>query len=210
MELALFFTLPATIALMLCGGPIIATLFEHGQFGADDTVKTAQALAAFSLGLPAYILVKVLTPGFYARSDTRTPMRFAIIAIAVNLALNLALILPLKHVGPPLATAIASTVNVVLLYRELSKRGHFAADAQLKRRVWRLALAALAMGVVLWLAEGPIAPLFAGPRVERWAALIGLVAFGVVVYGVACFALGAFRLADIRRLLRRGEREQQV
>jgi putative peptidoglycan lipid II flippase len=210
MELALFFTLPATIALILCGGPIIATLFEHGQFGADDTVKTAQALAAFSLGLPAYILVKVLTPGFYARSDTRTPMRFAIIAIAVNLALNIALILPLKHVGPPLATAIASTVNVVLLYRELAKRGHFAADAQLRRRVWRLALAALAMGAVLWLAEGPVAPLFAGPRAERWAALVGLVAFGAVVYGVACVVLGAFRLADIRRLLRRGEREQQV
>lgn len=210
MELALFFTLPATVALILCGGPIIATLFQHGQFTAADTVNTAEALAAFSLGLPAYILVKVLTPGFYARSDTRTPMRFAIIAIGVNLILNLALILPLKHVGPPLATAIASTVNVVLLYRELSRRGHFAPDAQLRRRVWRLALAALAMGVVLYFAQTPIAPWFAGRRLDRWLAMLGLVAFGVVVYGIACFLLGAFRLSEIRRFLRRGEREQQA
>ncbi|MFX5918532.1 lipid II flippase MurJ, partial [Acinetobacter baumannii] len=87
-----------------------------------------QALAAFSVGLPAYILVKVLTPGFYARSDTKTPVRYATLSIAINLVLNLALIVPLKHMGPPLATAVAAWVKVALLYRTLVKRGHFEAD----------------------------------------------------------------------------------
>ena len=94
LELALFFTLPATVALVICGVPIITGLFQHGQFGAADAVKTGQALAAFSLGLPSYILVKVLTPGYYARHDTKTPMRYAMISIAINLVLNLALIFP--------------------------------------------------------------------------------------------------------------------
>ena len=79
--------------------------------------------------------MKVLTPGYYARHDTKTPMRYAMISIAINLVLNLALILPLKHVGPPLATALASTVNVWMLYHTLKKRGHFETDARLRRRV---------------------------------------------------------------------------
>ena len=77
LELALLLTFPATVALIACGVPIVAALFQHGQFTPDDSRYTAQALAAFSLGLPAYVLVKVLTPGFYARADTRTPVRSA-------------------------------------------------------------------------------------------------------------------------------------
>ncbi len=127
MELALLLTLPATVALVLCGGPIVAALFEHGKFTAQDTFFTAQALSAFSIGLPSYILVKVLTPGYYARADTKTPVRYATISMVVNLVLNLALIVPLKHMGPPLATALASTVNVAMLYRTLRAARSFRA-----------------------------------------------------------------------------------
>jgi putative peptidoglycan lipid II flippase len=123
MEIALLLTLPATVGLVFCGEPIAAALFGYGRYTALDTANTAQALAAFSVGLPSYILVKVLTPGYYARHDTKTPVRFATISMGVNLALNLILILPLRHMGPPLATAIASTVNVWLLYSTLVKRG---------------------------------------------------------------------------------------
>jgi putative peptidoglycan lipid II flippase len=112
MELALLLTLPATMALVLCGEPIAAALFGYGRYTGADTHFTAQALAAFSIGLPSYILVKVLTPGFYARHDTKTPVRYATISMVVNLVGNLVLIVPLQHMGPPLATAIASTVNV--------------------------------------------------------------------------------------------------
>lgn len=203
LELALFLTLPAAAALIVCGEPIVAALFQHGRFTAADTRATAAALAAFSVGLPAYVLVKVLTPGFYARQDTRTPTRFATIAILANLLLNLALIVPLRHVGPPLATALASLLNVALLWRALSRRGHFVADAQLRRRGWRLALSAIAMGVVMAFANAPLRPYTTGTSLERWGAMLALVSAGMLVYLAATFALGAFRLADARRLIRR-------
>jgi putative peptidoglycan lipid II flippase len=203
MELALLLTLPATVALVLCGEPIAAALFGYGKFDAADTHATAQALAAFSIGLPSYILVKVLTPGFYARQDTRTPVRYAMISMAVNLIGNLALIVPLQHMGPPLATAIASTVNVAMLYYTLQKRGHFVADARLKRRAPRLALAALAMGGVLWAAQGYLMPYVHGTWLVRLAALSLLVSSGALVYGLATIVLGAFSRDDLQFLRRK-------
>jgi putative peptidoglycan lipid II flippase len=203
MELALFLTLPATAALIVCGVPIAAALFQHGKFGADDTIFTAQALAAFSVGLPSYILVKVLTPGFYARSDTRTPVRYATISMVVNLLLNLALIVPLRHMGPPLATAIASTVNVVLLYRTLARRGQFVADAQLRRRAPRLLIAALAMGAAMWFLNDLFTPYVTGSTIERWGALGVLVGTGGLVYAAATLLTGAVRPAELKRLIRR-------
>jgi len=203
MELALFLTLPATVALIVCGVPIIAALFQHGRFTAVDSLFTAQALAAFSIGLPSYILVKVLTPGYYARSDTKTPVRYATVSMVVNLVLNLAFIKPLGHMGPPLATAIASTVNVVLLYRTLAKRGQFVADAQLRRRTPRLVVAALLMGGVMWFLDVVFEPYVVGTSVERWSALVVLVGAGGLVYAAATVVTGAVRVAELKRLLRR-------
>lgn len=203
MELALFLTLPATVALIVCGVPIVGALFRHGQFSNSDAVYTAQALAAFSVGLPSYILVKVLTPGFYARSDTKTPVRYATASMAVNLVLNLAFIYPLGHMGPPLATALASTVNVALLYRTLSARGQFTPDARLRRRAPRLAVAAVLMGAAMWWLNGLFQPYVAGPALERWMAMLALVVTGVLVYAAATFATGAFKPADVKALLRR-------
>src|SRR3546814_5144010 len=96
-ELALFLTLPATAAFIAAAGPIVSGLFERGHFDAADTLVTSWALAAFSIGLPSYVLVKVLTPGFYARADTRTPVRYAMISIGVNIVGNLILI---PTIGP--------------------------------------------------------------------------------------------------------------
>ena len=203
MELALFLTLPATVALIVCGVPIIAALFQHGRFTAVDSLFTAQALAAFSIGLPSYILVKVLTPGYYARSDTKTPVSYATVSMVVNLVLNLAFIKPLGHMGPPLATAIASTVNVVLLYRTLAKRGQFVADAQLRRRTPRLVVAALLMGGVMWFLDVVFEPYVVGTSVERWSALVVLVGAGGLVYAAATVVTGAVRVAELKRLLRR-------
>jgi putative peptidoglycan lipid II flippase len=205
MELALFLTLPATVALIVCGGPIIAALFQHGKFTAAQTLPTAQALAAFSIGLPSYILVKVLTPGYYARSDTKTPVRYATMSMVVNLVLNLAFIKPLGHMGPPLATAIASTVNVAMLYRTLIRRGHFTPDARLRRRTWRLLVAALIMGVVMYFLNDLFQPFVTGISIQRWGAMLVLVTTGGVVYAIATLLTGAFRLGDISTLLRRSK-----
>ena len=203
LELALLLTLPATVGLVFAGEPIAAALFGYGRYNPTDTQHTAEALAAFSVGLPSYILVKVLTPGFYARQDTKTPVRFAMIAIAVNIVLNLVLIMPLAHMGPPLATAISSTVNVLLLYTTLVRRGHFVPDARLRHRAWRLAAAALTMGIVLWVCEGRLMPYVHSTWHVRILAMVALVGAGSVVYGLATIALGAFSRDDIALLLRR-------
>jgi putative peptidoglycan lipid II flippase len=211
-ELALFLTLPATAAFIFAATPIVRGLFEHGAFTARDSILCGWALSAFSIGLPSYVLVKVLTPGFYARSDTRTPVRLAIYSVGVNLALNLILIptlgsIGMGHVGPPLATAIASTVNVVMLYRVLRQRGHFVADRQLKRRVPRLALAALIMGGAVYLLAPYADPYLTGTLIVRGAALAILVGGGMAVYALACFLTGAFALDDLKVLLKRRARD---
>ncbi len=202
-ELALLLTLPATMAFLVVGETIIRGLFEHGAFTAADTAASALALAAFSLGLPAYVLIKLLTPGFHAREDTRTPVRYATISIGVNIAGNLILIPLIGHVGPPLATAIAALVNMALLYRMLRRRDHFVADAVLLRRLPRLLLASLLMGVALYLLQPLTAPFMDGPVAIRLAALAGLVIGGGAIYGLACFVTGAFRVTDLKTLLRR-------
>jgi putative peptidoglycan lipid II flippase len=170
-------------------------------------VKCSWALAGFSIGLPSYVLVKVLTPGYYARHDTKTPVRYAIMSVGVNLVGNLTLIPLLSrfgfgHVGPPLATALSSTANVWLLYATLSKRGYFVADARLKRRIPRLALAAIVMGIAVFGFDQLLDPWLNGRILQRYTALIALVAAGVAVYGAACFMTGAFVLDDLRRLMR--------
>lgn len=208
LELALFLTLPATAAFVFAAEPLVRGLFQHGQFDAADTRRAALALAAFSIGLPSYVLVKVLTPGFYARADTATPVRLALWSVGINLFGNVTLIpllgrLGIGQVGPPLATALASTVNVISLYVVLARRGHFTLDAQLRRKVPRLGIAALLMGASLLFVTPLVEPYLLGPLPVRAAALTVLVGAGVLVYGVACFVTGAFRIADLRSLLNR-------
>lgn len=209
-ELALFLTIPAMVALIVGAEPIVRGLFEHGEFTHEDTIRCAWALAAFSIGLPAYVLVKVLTPGYYARSDTRTPVRYAMISVAVNLVGNLILIPLIGHVGPPLATALASCVNVVLLYRTLRAREHFRADARLKRRLPRLALAALIMGGTLYGLDWLIDPYVAGDLFMRIIGLGALVSAGVAIYGVACIVTRAYLLSDLKALMRRRAKDDPI
>jgi putative peptidoglycan lipid II flippase len=212
-ELALFLTLPAAAAFIFAAEPIVRGLFQHGAFTQRDTILCGWALSAFSIGLPSYVLVKVLTPGFYARADTKTPVRLALWSVAVNLIGNLILIPTLGrygigHIGPPLATALASTLNVAALYLTLRRRGHFEADRQLKRRLPRLALAALIMGAVVWLLAPYADPWLTRSLLERGLALAALVGGGALVYALACFLTGAFAIADLTALVRRRAKEE--
>ena len=207
-ELALFLTIPAAVAFIVAAEPIVRGLFQYGRFSVDDARRCGWALSAFSIGLPSYVLVKVLTPGYYARGDTRTPVRYAMISIGLNIALNIILIPTLGrigfgHVGPPLATALSSTINVAMLYWTLRGRGHFTADAQLKRRIPRLTFAAVIMGGTVFAFEALLDPWLTGRFIERYAALAVLVGSGVALYGIACFVTGAYRIADLKALIRR-------
>jgi putative peptidoglycan lipid II flippase len=211
LELALFLTLPAMVALVVAAEPIVRGHLQYGHLSAADTVKCYWALAGLSIGLPSYVLVKVLTPGYYARHDTVTPVRYAIQSVAVNLVGNIILIPVLArwgfgHVGPPLATALSSTANVWMLYRTLRKRGHFVPDAQLKRRVPRLAVAAVLMGAAIFSFDRLLDPWLGGRIWERYAALGILVGGGVAIYAIACLLTRAFALDDVKLLLNRRAR----
>ena len=202
LQLALFLALPATAALIVGAEPIIRGLLQYGAFTAQDSINTSWALAAFSVGCPAYILTKVLTPGFHARSDMKTPLKFALVSMAVNLALNLILIWPLKHIGPPLATAIASWVNVTLLYLALRKRGHFEMDRALISHIVRLAIAALLMAAALFAATPFIQPFLGGNFEHRVLGLALLVGGGFLVYTLAALVTRAYSLHDFLQFTR--------
>jgi len=160
-------------------------------------------LAAFSLGLPAYVLIKVLTPGFYARADTRTPVRIAVVSMLVNLGGNLLLIWPLAYVGIALSSAVAAWLNAGLLYWTLRRRGQFDIDARLRKSLPRLALATAAMAAVLLAANRLVAPTMTASITERSIALALLIGAGGIVYVGVAAGLGAFSLADIRVQLTR-------
>src|SRR5687767_3429688 len=140
-EVGLLFSLPAAVALWLLAEPIIRVLFERGRFGPEDTWRAGGALAAFAVGLPAFVLVKALTPGFFARQDTRTPLYIAIAAIAVNVALNAAFLYgtALAHVGIALASSLSGWLNAALLSVILLRRRQWLPDARLRQRAWRVA-----------------------------------------------------------------------
>lgn len=149
LEIILLFGLPATAALLVIAEPIIRVLYQHGEFTSADTTATYRALMAFAIGLPAFLIVKIFAPGFYANKDTKTPFKIAVFCVLVNLLLNVVLIRFLAHVGMALATSLASWVNCLLLGTILYRRGIFRPDATLKRRLARLGLATKAMALLL-------------------------------------------------------------
>ncbi len=157
-ELALLLTLPAALALIVLAWPIIHVLFEHGAFGPEDSLKTSWALAAYAAGLPAYVLIKVLAPGFFAREDTKTPVKVALVCLAANLVFVVTLMWPLAHVGIALATALSAWLNAGLLAWLLRRDGLLQPDARLRRRLPRIVSASLAMAAGLWLAQRWLAP----------------------------------------------------
>jgi putative peptidoglycan lipid II flippase len=202
MEMCLLLTLPATAALMAIAHPIIAVIYQRGSFTAADTDAVAPALVLLVSGLPAYVLVKVLTPAFFARHDTRTPVRIAGLSMAVNVVLNLALVGWLGYLGMALSTAVSAWLNVVLLAVRLKQRGYFSMDRRLRSRLPRILLASLVMAAALVGGARLSAPVLAAPGL-RFLALGGLVGLGLASFGVAAVATGATRPAELKALLRR-------
>ncbi len=191
-EFVLLLGLPASLALIASAEPIVTAMFQQGEFSHGDTLASAAALRAFSTGLVAYMLVKVLTPGFHARGDTRTPMNFALVSIAVNIIGNLVLSRFFAHVGIAMATSLAAWLNVALLALALYRRGQWFADAPLLRVAPRMLLAALAMAGALLMLNARLLPLAAGDALGRAFVLTLLVGIGAAVYGGLGFGIGAW------------------
>lgn len=203
-EFAMLLTVPAAVALGCIAHPVIQVLFERGAFSRDDSHATATALLVYAIGLPAFVLNKIFSPGFYAREDTRTPLRLAAISIAVNIAASFFLFQFLNYVGIAIGTTLAAWINALQLGATLSRRGGFAPDAQLKRRLPLIALAAAGMGVALRLGAAHLEPHLAAGDGLRIPILTGLVLGGLVAYFMLCELTGAMRLVDLRRALSRG------
>ncbi len=199
-ELGLLLSVPAALALVVIPTSIIHVLFARGAFDAEVTHQTASALAAFALGLPAYVLIKALSPGFFARGDTKTPVVIAFWCVAVNTLLNLLLIGLLQHVGIALGTTIASWINAVWLARALQARGLWQPDRQLKTRCVRIICSAAIMGVLVWWLEKQLAVYLDGGFLMDALALGVLVIGGMVVYGFCAFASGAVSVQELRQL----------
>ena len=213
-EYALFLTLPAAVALMVSAYPVMWTLFGRGAFSAETARLSAQSLAAYAVGLPAFVLVKVLAPGFFARGDTASPVKIGVAAVALNLAMNVAFMVPLQHIGPALATSLAAIFNVGGLGVMLARRGLLRPDAQLRRRALGMLLAIGAMAVSLWVTQRA---LFATPPhgLARIGALTMLIGVGMAAYTVAAAVFGAGDWRAVVRMLgrrrtRRGSRVNAV
>ena len=197
-ELALLLTIPAAIGIAVLSLPIVTVLFERGEFGRLQSLATSAALSAYALGLPAYVLIKVLAPGFFAREDTKTPVKIAVVCLVANVIFVLLLIGPLKHVGIALATVLSSWLNALLLGALLHRRGLFRLDRRLIQRLPRIVLAGLAMAVTVWLAMA-----YSRIVLPEWLALALTIALGITVFFAAAQWLKVFDVQEVKSLMRR-------
>ena len=197
-ESVLMLTLPAAIGLSLAGKQVMDVLFVRGAFTEHNAVLAGHSLAAFAIGLPVFALVKVFTPGFYARGDTMTPLKIGIAAVVLNLGLNLLFMHPLKAVGPALATSLSSAFNAAWMVFLLRRRGDFTLDRLSRSRVPRTLLAGAIMAAALLAAERLLPPGKASIPEFLLLVLVG----GVFYFGPGLL-LRAFDVDVLMRLLRR-------
>lgn len=204
--MALLLTLPAAAGLVALAEPLIRLLFERGEFGAFATSQTATALIAFSCGLPAFVLIKLFQPGFFAREDTMTPTVFAGVSVVINIALSLFLFSSLQHVGIAIATSVAAWANAILLAVVLARRGHFVLSGQQYGQSLALVAASGAMGLGLWLVAGATQEILAGKSGALMQAivLLGMIGVGAIAYFALLHVTGVQRLGALKQAFRRG------
>jgi putative peptidoglycan lipid II flippase len=208
-EFAMLLTLPAAVALAVAPTAIVQGLFQRGAFTAADTPPTAYALAIFALGLPSFVMIKVFSPAFFARQDTATPMRYAVLSLTANTLGSIALFFLFRtlglmpHLGIAVATSLGGWLNAGLLYRTLINRGDFVPDARLMCALRLMVLSSLIMGVAVWGTATVLQEWFAAPGVVlRASGLALLVTAGLAVYGAAALISGAVEVRQLRALLR--------
>ncbi|MGB9577878.1 MAG: murein biosynthesis integral membrane protein MurJ [Halothiobacillaceae bacterium] len=205
LRLTVLLALPATVGLVLLAGPLLATLFQYGEFSAHDTAMAQRSLIAYSLGLPGFLLIKVLAPGFYARQDTTTPVKIGIRAVLANLAFKATVVVPMillavpgTHAALAAATAFAAWLNAFWLYRALRRSAVYQPGRQWRRLALQAGGATLGMGALLFLLAPELAAWSAMHSSQRALWLAGLVLGAVAVYFALLAALG-LRLRDLKR-----------
>jgi putative peptidoglycan lipid II flippase len=198
LRLTFLLAVPAAAALAVLAVPLVATLFHYGAFGAEDVYATRRAVIAYSVGLIGLVMVKVLAPGFYARQDIRTPVKFALVTLGLTQLMNFAFIFPLKHAGLALAIGLGACVNAALLLRGLRRRDIYTPQPGWPAFLLKLALAVYAMSAVLWLAAPSDAGWLSLGAAARAMNLAWIVVLGMATYFTALWLLG-FRIADFSK-----------
>jgi putative peptidoglycan lipid II flippase len=205
LEFVLFLTLPAAGALWVISDEIVRVLYERGAFSPQTTSVVAGTLAIYGLGLPGFVMIKALNPGFFAREDTKTPMRITLVSVIVNCILAVTLFPIFHERGIATAEAVSGWLTALMLFVTLARRGHWPLEKALLWRIVRLLIATLVMAVSLEYASGYLAGRLAhgSPIYEQVFALGLLVAFAMVVYFSVAFLIGGADLGMIRRNLKR-------
>lgn len=212
LEFAMLLTVPAAVALAVIPHAIVSVLYERGAFTASDTPNTANALAIFALGLPAFVLIKVFSPAYFAREDTKTPMRYAVASLTANTLGSIALFFLFRHWGmmPHLGIAVATTLgawmNAAMLWLGLKRLDHFALDARARRSLPLIVVSSIVMGAALLIGAWLLAPWLAAGQgiLVRALALAALIAAGMTIYFLTAHLTGAFRLGALKGAMRRG------
>ncbi len=203
-EISLALTIPSAVALVVIPLPLVAVLFQRGALTASDSAAIASAVAIYGLGLPAFVLQKILQPQFFARGDTRTPFHYALVAMVINAALAVGLIPFLGWLAPAWATTIAAWAMAALLARGTKPFGDTASfDTRFRSRIWRICVAALIMGAVLYGLAQLLDQALNMPG-WRYLALTGLVITGIAIFFIVGQLIGATKLSDFRRAARKG------
>ncbi len=201
-EIATLLTLPSAAALAVCAPAFVTAFFVGGKFQPADGAIMANIVIALVAGLPAYVVVKILNPGFFAREDTRTPVWIALICLIFNVAINVAVVNRFGIVGLAAATAASASLNCLLLYVFLHRRGWFHFTLPLAGKVARQLVATAAMTAALWWALPLMADRYAGSVIDRIWSLTALVSLGLAVFFTVAFLTGALDkdlLAQLRR-----------
>ncbi|MEY8841659.1 murein biosynthesis integral membrane protein MurJ, partial [Cribrihabitans sp. XS_ASV171] len=203
-EFSLFLTLPSTVAFVIMPLPLVSVLFERGATGPEDSAAIALATAIYGLGLPAFVLQKVLQPLFFARENTRAPFHYAVVAMIINAALAFGLYPVMGWIAPAIAASVAAWAMVLLLMLGARSMGEVAQfDARFRRRIWRILLSTAIMGALLWIALQLFGWTTQVPH-WRYLALAGFITLGGVSYFAAAHVTGALRIGELKQALRRG------
>ncbi len=197
LRMVLLVGMPAALGLALLSEPLTASLFRYGKFTAQDTLMVSYALTAMSLGIPTFMLSKVLLPAFYARQDTKTPMRAAVITVLANVLLTVAIVTPLwmndypaAHAGIAAATALAGVLNAALLWRYLRRQGIYQPEPGWTRWLLRIVVGLLAMAVAVLAVREYVGAWTALTTLWRWLWLLAAVGAGGVTYAAVLLVMG--------------------
>ncbi|MFA5591884.1 MAG: murein biosynthesis integral membrane protein MurJ [Micavibrio sp.] len=200
LEVCLLLALPAGVAMFIAAGPLIQTLFQYGNFSAEDAKITAYVLMGYALGVPAYVCAKVFSTSYFARQDTVTPVRIAVICALTNIGLALILIQFMGVAGIALSTGLCGWLQFAMLLKGLRADAKTAFDARFSRRVPRLIFSSCLMALALAIVAHYSKDYYSGTKPEKIAALIVLVASGLTTYAFAVLATGAIRLPELKSL----------